>query len=163
MINPLQQLSFLVSNPINILFVIINTTVHRLGFYLQSLIGIFGWLEYGLDPLSYFLYGLFFVYLLVNINLPKKYMLSKKKNFLLFITLIISYIFIVLLAYVFNTTSGTPVVHGVQGRYFIPFLPFIILLIVQIKNSVIFQKILYFLIIIFLISATFYSVFKRYY
>jgi len=162
-LNPMWQISFLLSNPTNIISVIIITTIQRFGFYLQSLIGIFGWLEYGLDPLSYLLYGLFFVYLLVNINLPKKYMLSKKKNFLLFGVLLISYIFIVLLAFVFNTVPGTLIAHGVQGRYFIPFLPFIILLIVQIKNSVIFQKILYFLIIIFLISATFYSVLNRYY
>lgn len=162
-INPIHQLNFLLSNPINVIKVIAVTTIHRLSFYLQSLIGIFGWLEYGLDPLSYFLYGLFFVYLLININLPKKYMLSKKKNFLLFITLIISYIFIVLLAYVFNTVPGALTAHGVQGRYFIPFLPFIIFFVVQIKNNSIFQKILYFSTIIFLISATFYSVFKRYY
>jgi len=162
-INPMYQLNFLFSNPINIIKVIIDTSVHRLSFYLQSLIGIFGWLEYGLDPLSYLLYGLFFVYLLMNMNLPKKYMLDKKKNFLLFGALLISYIFIVLLAYVFNTNAGTLVAHGVQGRYFIPFLPFIILFITQIKNSSHFQKILYFLIIIFLIFSTFYSIYSRYY
>ena len=162
-INPLQQLSFLLSNPINIIKVVTITTIQRLSFYLQSLIGIFGWLEYGLDPLSYLLYGLFFVYLLININLPKKYKLSNKKNFLLFGALLISYIFIVLLAYVFNTVPGTLIAHGVQGRYFIPFLPFIILFVIQIKNNSIFQKILYWLIIMFLISATFYSIFTRYY
>jgi len=162
-INSLHQLSFLLSNPINIIKVIIITTIHRLGFYLQSLIGIFGWLEYGLDPLSYFLYGLFFIYLLININLPKKYMLSKKENFLLFCALLISYIFIVLLVYVFNTIPGTLIAHGVQGRYFIPFLPFIILFIIQIKNNPIFQKILYLLIIFFLIFSTFNSIYTRYY
>jgi len=82
-INPTHQLSFLLLNPINIIKVVIITTIQRLSFYLQSLIGIFGWLEYGLDPLSYLLYGLFFVYLLLNINLPKKYMLNIKGNFLL--------------------------------------------------------------------------------
>lgn len=162
-ISPLKQLSFLLSNPINIIKVVAITTIQRLSFYLQSLIGIFGWLEYGLDPLSYLLYGLFFVYLLMNINLPKKYMLSKKKNFLLFGALLISYIFIVLLAYVFNTVPGTLTAHGVQGRYFIPFLPFIILFITQIKNNSIFQKILYWLIIIFLIFSTFHSIYTRYY
>ncbi len=162
-INPIHQLNFLLSNPINIINVIITTSIHRIGFYLQSLIGIFGWLEYGLDPLSYFLYGLFFIYLLINIRLLKKQMLGKNKNILLFVTLIVSYVFIVLLAFVFNTMSGTLTAHGVQGRYFIPFLPFIILFIIQIKDNPILQKILYFLIIIFLISATFYSVINRYY
>lgn len=162
-INPLHQLSFLLSNPINIIKVVAITTIHRLSFYLQSLIGIFGWLEYGLDPLSYLLYGLFFVYLLMNINLPKKYMLNKKKNFLLFGALLISYIFIVLLAYVFNTVPGTLTAHGVQGRYFIPFLPFIILFIIQVKDIPIFQKILYWSIIIFLIFSTFHSIYARYY
>ncbi len=162
-INPPQQIGFLFTNPINFISVVIVTTIHRLSFYLQSLIGIFGWLEYGLDPLSYFLYGLFFIYVLMNINLTKKQMLAKNKTVLLFTTLIISYIFIVLLAFVFNTVPGTLVAHGVQGRYFIPFLPFIILFIIQIKDNPILQKILYFLIIIFLISATFYSVINRYY
>jgi len=162
-VNPLQQLSFLFSDPLNIFNVLITTSVQRFTFYLQSLIGIFGWLEYGLDPLSYFLYGLFFIYLLTNINLTKKQMLAKNKSILLFIALIISYMFIVLLAYVFNTVPGTLIAHGVQGRYFIPFLPFIILFIIQIKDNPILQKIFYFLIIIFLISATFYSVINRYY
>lgn len=162
-IDPLHQLSFLLSNPINIIKVITITTIQRLSFYLQSLIGIFGWLEYGLTPLSYLLYGLFFVYLLININLPKKYMLSKKKNFLLFGALLISYIFIVFLAYVFNTVPKTLTAHGVQGRYFIPFLPFITLFIVQIKDNLILQKILYFSMIVFLIFSTFYSIYSRYY
>lgn len=162
-INPLNQLSFLLSNPINIIKVVAITTIERLGFYLQSLIGIFGWLEYGLDPLSYFLYGLFFIYLLMNIHLPRRYILCKKKNFLLFGTLLISYIYIILLAYVFNTTVGVSSAHGVQGRYFIPFLPFIILFIIQIKDYPVFQKILYCLMILFLIFSTFYSIYARYY
>lgn len=172
-INPSLQLDFLISNPLNIFGVLIITTIQRLTFYLQSLIGIFGWLEYGLDPLSYFLYGLFFIYTLMNIDLVKKQMLGKNKKILLFVTLIISYIFIVLLAFVFNTVPGIPAAHGVQGRYFIPFLPFIILLIVQFTQKIKFlpsiringfiKNAAYLLIIIYLISATFYSVFNRYY
>jgi len=162
-INPIQQLNFLLSNPVNILKVIFETTIHRTAFYLQSLVGIFGWLEYGLDPLSYFLYGLFFTLLLINTNFPKKLILSNKKNIIFFCILLISYIFIVLLAFVFNTTPESLITHGVQGRYFIPFLPFVILFIIQIKDNPILQKILYFLVIIYLLSATFYSVFNRYY
>ena len=162
-INPLSQLSFLLSNPIDIIKVIVVTTVHRLSFYLQSLIGIFGWLEYGLDPLSYLLYGLFFVYLIITVNFQKKLKFNNRKNILLFVFLIVSYIYIILLAYVFNTVPGTLTAHGVQGRYFIPFLPFVIFFIIQIKNSPIFQKILYWLIIMFLISSAFYSIFNRYY
>ncbi len=177
-IDPLQQIDFLFSNPINIIKVIIVTTIHQASFYLQSLIGIFGWLEYGLDPLSYFLYGLFFVYVLINVETRHALSLQKNKTILLFIALIISYVFIVLLAFVFNTESGTLTAHGVQGRYFIPFLPFIILFLLQFSKNKIFQKfqnehkvkmsqltsnIIYFSIILYLISATFYSVFNRYY
>ncbi|KKQ24815.1 MAG: hypothetical protein US40_C0001G0068 [Candidatus Roizmanbacteria bacterium GW2011_GWC2_37_13] len=159
--NPLQQLNFLLSDPFNILKVIAITTIQRLGFYLQSMIGIFGWLEYGLDPLSYLIYGLLFVYVIVGTI--HELSLQKYKTILLFLTLLISYIFIVLLAFVFNTTAGVLTAHGIQGRYFIPFLPFIIFFIIQIKTSPIFQKVLYLSIVIFLISATFYAVFKRYY
>ncbi|MFA5770204.1 MAG: DUF2142 domain-containing protein [Patescibacteria group bacterium] len=166
-IHPLQQINFLLSNPLNVLNVIITTTFHRLTFYLQSLIGIFGWLEYGLDPLSYLIYGLFFIYVLSNINIVKKQMLTKNKTILLFITLIGSYIFIVLLAYVFNTAPGTLIANGVQGRYFIPFLPFIILFIIQFKKkpwqNININKVFYYLTVIYLISATFYSVINRYY
>ena len=170
-INPIQQISFLFSNPVNLITVIMTTTVHRFTFYLQSLIGIFGWLEYGLDPLSYLLYGLFFVYVIVETRHASS--LHKNKIILLFITLIISYVFIVLLAFVFNTESGTLTAHGVQGRYFIPFLPFVILLIVQFTQKIKYLKnikingcvknFFCLLIVIYLISATFYSVFNRYY
>lgn len=170
-INPLQQINFLVSNPFNVLTILIKTTIERFPFYLQSLIGIFGWLEYGLDPLSYFIYGLFFVYVIVQMR--HVLFLRKNKTILLSLTLIISYIFIVLLAFVFNTPSGTFTAHGVQGRYFIPLLPFIILLIVQFTQKITLFKrikigeplknIIYILLIGYLIAATFYSVFNRYY
>lgn len=171
--NPLHQISFLFSDPINIIKVIAVTTVERLSFYLQSLIGIFGWLEYGLDPLSYLIYGLFFIYILINVETRHVLSLQKNKTILLFIALIISYIFIILLGYVFYTAKGTFVAGGIQGRYFIPFLPFIILFIVQftqniklpdrikVNNNI--KNIIYLLVIIYLISATFYSVFNRYY
>lgn len=170
-INPLQQINFLVSNHFNVLTVLIKTTIERFPFYLQSLIGIFGWLEYGLDPLSYLIYGLFFIYVIVKTRqaLP----LQKNKTILLSITLIISYIFIVLLAFIFNTTSGTFTAHGVQGRYFIPLLPFIILLIIQFTQKITLFKririgerlknIIFILLVGYLIAATFYSVFNRYY
>ena len=172
-IAPLHQLNFLISNPLNIFNVLITTTVQRFTFYLQSLIGIFGWLEYGLDPLSYFIYGLFFVYVLINVETRHASSLQKNKKILLFLTLIISYVFIILLAYVFNTIPGILTAHGVQGRYFIPFLPFMILLLIQFKpklkhlqnikiNEFIINSI-YFLVVVYLILATFYSVFNRYF
>jgi uncharacterized membrane protein len=176
--SPIRQIDFLLSNPINIVSVVFVTTIQRFGFYLQSLIGIFGWLEYGLDPLSYLLYGLFFIYILLSINLSNKYILSKNKNFLLFGALSISYVFIVLLAFVFNTAPGTLTAHGVQGRYFIPFVPFIILFIAQMKYQLnlnnlykkisfhvnsLFVNFLFILAVIYLASATFLSVYNRYY
>jgi uncharacterized membrane protein len=176
--DPIRQSHFLLSNPINIIKVLSVTTIQRFGFYLQSLIGIFGWLEYGLDPLSYLLYGLFFIYVILNTNLVGKHILSKKKNILLFIGLFISYIFILLLGFVFYTVKGTLIPGGIQGRYFIPFVPFIILLIAQIKYylnmnnlhkkisfkvSLILINTLSLLVVVYLMLATFFSVFNRYY
>jgi uncharacterized membrane protein len=176
--DPLRQLNFLFLSPFNILKVLGATLIQRSGFYLQSLIGIFGWLEYGLDPLSYLIYGLFFIYIIVSINLAGKQVLSKKRTILLFVTLFISYIFILLLGFVFYTEKGLLVPGGIQGRYFIPFVPFIILLIAQIKYylnlnnlhkkisfnvSPLITNISSALAIIYLISATFLSVFHRYY
>jgi len=173
LINPNEQINFLLSNPLHIIQIIFTTTINRLSFYLQSLIGIFGWLEYGLDPLSYLIYGVFFIYILFKINLQEKQLLAKNKIILLFTSLTISYVFIVLLAFVFNTAPGLLTAHGVQGRYFIPFLPFIILLIAQftqkinyfknIKINELTKNTVYFFIIMYLISATFYAVFSRYY
>jgi len=168
------QIGFLLSDPSNIVKVLTVTTLQRLGFYLQSLIGIFGWLEYGLDTLSYLLYGLFFVFIILNINLAGKQILSKNKNILIFISLIISYIFILLLGFVFYTVKGNLIPGGIQGRYFIPFVPFIIIFILQIKyylglnnfhKKISFKvsPILTVLTVIYLISATFFSVFNRYY
>ncbi len=169
-INPLQQINFLISNPLNIFSILISTSINRFPFYLQSLIGIFGWLEYGLDPVSYILYGLFFIYVIVETRHALS--LHKNKTILLFAILIFSYIFIILLAFVFNTSPGTQIAHGVQGRYFIPFVPFIILLITQFTQKIKFPKlkiskwilnIIYISTILYLTSATFWSVYNRYY
>jgi len=168
--DPLHQLNFLFSNPINIFKVLVATTIHRFTFYLQSLIGIFGWLEYGLDPLSYLLYGLFFIYVIVETRHTLS--LHKNKTILLSLTLIISYIFIILLGFVFYTVKGTLISGGIQGRYFIPFVPFIILLITQFTQKINWPKIkmgnnvkniFSILIIIYLMTATFLSVLNRYY
>jgi uncharacterized membrane protein len=169
-INPLFHLNFLLSNPINIFSVLTLTTLRRFTFYLQSLIGIFGWLEYGLDPLSYFFYGLFFVFVIVKTNHALS--LFKNKKILLFVALIFSYIYILLLAFFFNTAPGQIIIHGVQGRYFIPFVPFIILFITQFTKNINWpiirvgkrtKNIFYLIIISYLIIATFWSVYSRYY
>ncbi|EKE14635.1 MAG: hypothetical protein ACD_12C00377G0003 [uncultured bacterium] len=71
------------------------------------------------------------------------------------------------MAYVFNTVPGTLTAHGVQGRYFISFLPFIILFFIQFKNKIRLKLqiniFFYYLIILYLAGATFYSIFNRYY
>ena len=162
-VDPVRQLNFLLAHPFKIFSVFINTTISRADFYLQSLIGIFGWLEYGLNKVSYFLYGLFFVYLLQKVELPEKKLLTKFKKSLLFFILITSYVFIIFLAYFFNTGVGESVVHGVQGRYFLPFLPFIIWLILQVKDKRQVQKIIFFFFVVYLIFSTFSSIYSRYY
>jgi len=114
---------------------IIKTTFSRLIFYLQGTIGIFGWLEYGMDKIVYLLVFGYFIYLILTVRLPKKLKLPIWLNILIIVGLVCVYISLISFHFLYWTKPGNIISEGTQGRYFIPFLPFFLYWAIDTKEK----------------------------
>ena len=133
-------------NPISSLKLLFRTFVQHFGFYVISIMGYFGWHD---TPVSVF-FGIFIILNMLIINLfsnekYKEVKLNKKENIYIFILGIISCLITIISLFEWtlnyngmNTSNflvsdfsyyikNTYDILGVQGRYFIPLLPLIII------------------------------------
>lgn len=126
-----KQLSYLLGNPSAIVKIAFMTLKNKGIGYLQSLIGCFGWLKFNLHYIFVWLYYIIFFIAVIS----SQRMFKNNKSRLCILVLIL-----VIVAMVFGgmyltwTEYMLPYVEGVQGRYFIPIL-FPLLLILMPKNS----------------------------
>lgn len=138
-----KQLKYLLNNPLNIFSIAVKTFKIYGTFYLQGLVGYFGWFKFHLWNL--FVY--FDILVLIALSLNEKNILYNKikknyilKKVLLLIMILISVAGIFGAMYLYWSKYKLDYVDGVQGRYFLPLLPFATLLIVSIKEKIIFKK-----------------------
>ncbi|MDO8610196.1 MAG: DUF2142 domain-containing protein [bacterium] len=132
-INPFDQIQFIFTHFGSFVITLFSTTIHRSIFYLQSLIGIFGWLEYGIPHHVYIVYLLLF--LLFIIHSTKNFIpLTKIQRIILYTFIIGSYLFISTILYLVYTPIGSSQILGIQGRYFLPFVPFILILVLEVHS-----------------------------
>ena len=112
--------------------------------YLKQLIGNFGWLKYELNSLIIILY--YIMIIVVSLSEENKMKIKERLYYLLGIAILISGIFVSM--FLMCTGVGEYVIQGVQGRYFIPIVPFILLLIIpktpitKIKNETVYTFII---------------------
>lgn len=142
-------------NPIDSLKLLFRTLMEHLGFYVISIIGYFGWHD---TPVSIF-FGIFIILSMFVINFlsKEKYndeMLSKKENIYIFVLGILSCLITVISLFEWTINyngidtsnftlrdfsyyiKNTYDILGVQGRYFIPLLPLLIIPInIKIKKE----------------------------
>lgn len=151
-----SRISLLQKDPLIFISALFITTKTLVFPYMMETIGIFGWLEYGIPHFAYILYLLIGVGMLIEMIMTGKMLLNRFQQILLGLILIASYIYIHFIIYLV-WPKQIYFIEGVQGRYFIVFIPFIFLLISQIigqRISVIHNKIKqrYFLIIPYFFS-----------
>lgn len=122
------QLNLVKSNPLYLVDVF-KSTLHAdmADFWLKSFFGIFGWLDYSLNFVSYIVIALLLFYFIY------KYIKSERvKNIswfsIIFLGLIIfGGIFLVIFSFYFIWSHvGSKMITGVQGRYFLVYFPFLI-------------------------------------
>ncbi|OGP66800.1 MAG: hypothetical protein A2031_00025 [Deltaproteobacteria bacterium RBG_19FT_COMBO_43_11] len=127
-VNFIEQKRFILNNPIQYMGIIFNTVSYSSTFYLDSFVGILGWLN---KPLPKWHINLYLWILLITA------LLFSNKNIRITLTnkLIIASIFTagVLLIetglYLVWTPVGGNYILDVQGRYFIPYAPLFFLLL----------------------------------
>lgn len=162
------QFSLLKQDPFYFLPVLINTTVKKMPFYFESMIGVFGFLDY---KLSYFIFNIFytlfiFVCYFISKKIDKKELVNNKNLFLIFIVFFTIYLLIHLAMYICCTLVAGDLINGVQGRYLLSFVPFLMVFLVSffknLNNK--FVKILFcFFIFLIILGNSSYSIYMRYY
>jgi len=136
--DPDVQMQFILEDPFNLLRVLWNTFFISQGtFYLNSFVGVLGWLD---NPLPQLLINSYMLVLLVNsfINKPIDLNLSIKDRAVILMIFLFSIFAIEMAIYLTWTPPGSSFVQGVQGRYFIPLAP---LFFMMFFNTIISNKI----------------------
>jgi uncharacterized membrane protein len=113
-----EQVSFLLSNPIDIIKIAINTVEKMTWRYVQGAIGIFGWLDTTLKEWFYVLAILCSTAVAAITTTDKR--IGYNLIFLISALLATALTFGAL--YVSWSKPGADIVSGVQGRYFIPIM-----------------------------------------
>ncbi|MGG0186834.1 DUF2142 domain-containing protein [Bacillus rhizoplanae] len=124
-----EQISFMLHHPLEALKVFIRSFDHGLDEWIE-MYNVFGFLSTPLTGILY-LYPIVFVVIAVidqKDGVPK---LDWMKKWGVRFCVASVTILIMLSLYLTWTTVGNPYIYGIQGRYFIPVIPFILLLIQQ--------------------------------
>ena len=120
------------SDPLYVFPLMLNTLKVNGIFYLQSIIGYFGWFKYKLNPIFIIVYILYFGYLIKN---NSKIKAKWYVNVIIIIGLLVSVAGMFASMYFYWSASNLNYIDGVQGRYFIPLLLPILLLIIPSKKT----------------------------
>lgn len=133
-VNPGTQVQFILYNPLTYLKTFIVSSLALAKFHLQGMIGIFGWLDYSLDPWMYGVYLLAAAIMLWKLNILEKERLSWLQVVVLAAIIFTNYAFIMTVFYLNWKTVGNSRIDGTQGRYFLVFVPYIFYLLLQVKR-----------------------------
>lgn len=110
-------------HPQTFIMMVLRTLYHIGDFYINSTIGYFGWFDFRLDSLIIMSYLIF----LLVVVLSEKMKLSRVARIWIFLAgagLILS---VCLAMYLSWTPRSSTIIEGVQGRYFLPALPLLMI------------------------------------
>lgn len=128
----IKQLNYILSNPLKIFDIIINTYKNYFIFYLEGLVGFFGWFAFRVDRIYILVYFLLFLYAFLG----EKSSLKKNYRIILTITNLIIIVGIFVAMYLFWSDYKLLYVEGVQGRYFIPIIVSLLIGLIPDKNKI---------------------------
>lgn len=166
-VEPILQIQLIFNNLDYLVRVFVDTFYINFYHYLKSVVGNLAWYNLSLYTTIYLLYLCIYLYLIGDNNLYLTTSKNKyfKNNFLLntfFLFFQTAIIFLIML--LSWTRVGSTVVEGVQSRYFIPYLPLIIIIINQsIKKLNLSQEKIFFFSIILAAILTINNLYHTYY
>ncbi len=162
--NPAEQINLIINSPGQYIKTLLRSVSHNGLFYLDSFVGILGYLDTRLPNILVYSY-VFVLFLLSSGDNLKDVDIPFSRK-ILFLTVISFIVFPLLtIMYVVWTPVGNPIIEGVQGRYFIPISPLFFLLFYN--NKIKFQVDKFKIVIvgysIICLSVTLLTIQKRYY
>jgi len=122
--NPPKQIHFIISNPFQYLKIILSAFNFPV---LRAFVGKFGWLNVPL-PIWFCISYAFILFINALLDSPKK-QVSWRQRLVVVVILVVSYCFLCSIVYLSTAKIGEKIIWGVQGRYFIPFAPLLLLLL----------------------------------
>lgn len=132
LLNAPLQLLMIKKDPLYLIYAFINAFRYNLDFYVKSIIGIFGETDSEMNIFSYFLIVLSGGYLIFKtistLDIPR---VSCRWLCLMTTFLIVSILIIFGSLFVAADTIGSGNIVGVQGRYFLVYLPLIIFCLIE--------------------------------
>lgn len=155
--NALGQMKFILSNPFAYLLVLVKTLTIKTPRILITMIGVLGWQDTRLDFMTYMLYPILII-LAILLETKTDFTFKTWQLYLIFIDILISIIMIFTNMYVMWSAVASPVIFGLNGKYFIPLiLPLLLLFYNRIKfditNKDQIRFLIYVLLILILISS----------
>lgn len=129
-----SNLMFLMNHPLKIFSIIINTFKFNFKFYMESLFGYFSWFRFKINSLTIFTYIIIYLYVILG----EKSVLQNRINdkIWIFISNLVMIAAIFGSMYLCWSAYGLNYVDGVQGRYFIPIIGLISLLLISKKRRI---------------------------
>lgn len=128
------QISFILSNPFNFLYILVNTWYLNLNAYLIMFVGDLGQLDTPLPGWIVYLY--ISILILVALMDKNKPIIRLNQKLISLVTFLIISIFTFAFEYITWTPVGNNLILGVQGRYFIPIAPLLFLLFYNQKFNI---------------------------
>ena len=126
-VNPHKQLAFVLENPLKFIGIAIHSYWESRGFIISSYGGTFGWLQHKMpDVIIYFVIFVQLVLALTNAK-PGIILPARKKAVIALAFAGVIAAFSLLMYVQFNQVAN-PVIINLQGRYFIPAVPLLLLL-----------------------------------
>lgn len=123
---PLSSLNFR-----TIIKMLIRTFWFQGSRYITGLIGFFGWFYFAFNPIIVTSYIIFFIVL----TLSDSEKLSQAMRLITLLAIIALAGSVFLAMYLSYTTAGAPYIEGVQGRYFLPLVPLLMLIAMPKKQK----------------------------
>lgn len=127
--NGFYTFSYLLSHPLKVILLYANTISSKGENLLKGLLGgNLGWLNIPIP--WYFLIGILFIYIWLSMSVDNNKIKIRVIDKIFALCAIIGCFFLVNLSMLVSATAfGENIILGVQGRYFIPFIPLVYLLI----------------------------------
>lgn len=122
-----RQLGFILANPVEYISILALTLKDQWMNLVYSGIGVLGWLNVIL-PFWYYVFMIFAILTIAISENPEKIFLNLKMKALILSVITLTAILIFTISYLTWTPVGKTTIDGLQGRYFIPFLPLIFLM-----------------------------------
>jgi len=162
-VNPLKQIAYIIRDPLHFAAIFVTSFLSNINFHVQGAIGIFGWLDYSMNPFMYFIWIGAACYLIYTIKLKKSDLLPTTKLIVLFSTPILTYMLIQTIFYLGWKTVGSSVIDGTQGRYYLILIPYTLYFCVQAKCNKHIKRAAVITLGFFALTSLIWTIITRYY